>query len=66
LIALAIQDEKNLEIATLECKDVLGSVSHQLLEMIPRNLGIPLRLVNIVIDLYKDAQCGIRDSTKGI
>jgi hypothetical protein len=43
----------------LDCKDAFGSVSHQLLDINLKALGIPTRLKNLIMDSYDNTQVRI-------
>jgi hypothetical protein len=59
LIRHAMEHGNQLFVAALDCKDAFGSVSHQLLDINLKALGIPTRLRNLIMDSYKDSQVRI-------
>jgi hypothetical protein len=59
LVAHAIANRRNLYVADQDCKDPFDSVSHQLLDIDLKNLGIPTRLRNLIMDSYNKTQIRI-------
>jgi hypothetical protein len=59
IITHAINYMKIMYIASLDCKDAFGSVSHQLLNSNLKNLGIPRRLRTLIMDSYNRSQVRI-------
>jgi hypothetical protein len=52
LITHEINNKKSLFIAALDYKDAFGSVSHQLMKINLKKLGVPARLRNLIMDSY--------------
>jgi hypothetical protein len=56
---MLLQTKQNIYVATLDCSDAFGSVSHELLKINLTNLGLPDFFRNVIIDSYKDANVEI-------
>jgi hypothetical protein len=59
LITHAINHNRSLYVAALDSKDAFGSLSHQLLDINLKALGIPTRLENLIMDSYDNTQVRI-------
>jgi hypothetical protein len=59
LISHAIFNGRMLYVAALDCKDAFGSVSHQLLDVNLKALGIPISLKNLIMDSYNETKVRI-------
>jgi hypothetical protein len=64
LITHAISNKNSLYVAALDFKDAFGSVNHQLLNINLKNLGVPTRLRNLIMDSYKGSQVRIWNAGK--
>jgi hypothetical protein len=64
LISHALANKRSLYIAALGCRDVFGSVPHQLLNLNMRQLEVPMRLNNLIMDSYKNSQVKIWSNRK--
>jgi hypothetical protein len=56
LIADAYRRRMKLYLAALDCRDALGSVSHQLMGINLEKIGVPRRLKNVILDSYKKSK----------
>jgi hypothetical protein len=56
LITHAIGNKSSPYIAALDCNDAFGSVSHQLLNINLKNLGVPISLIDLIMDHTREVR----------
>jgi hypothetical protein len=54
LLAHAITNKKPIYIAAIDFKDAFESVTHDILKQNLKKVGLPMNLVNVIMDSYKD------------
>jgi hypothetical protein len=54
LLAHAITNKKTISISAIDCKDAFGSVTHDILKQNFKRTELPMNLVDVIMDSYKD------------